>query len=189
MAHRHRPPRPCESFHSQFEPAASCLHLLEDPEPPERFLVHREPEPRRAVIQMDRSILRNRLAIEDVPEEFVADTIIPHKATLFFHRILLVGPDIDIWNTNDVIFALATRCRPGKAQETLYEGEIPAFELVPFMCHGYGDEHHGGKMIHDCLMPAEYTEEGPNWQLADYKHSYPKDLQDRIDARWAGWGF
>jgi hypothetical protein len=56
------------------------------------------------------------------------------------------------------------------------------------MSHGNGPPSQGGKVVSDALMPSEYTT-GPEWQAADFKHSYPQDIQDKVNACWASMGF
>ncbi|OJZ82038.1 hypothetical protein ASPFODRAFT_37172 [Aspergillus luchuensis CBS 106.47] len=56
------------------------------------------------------------------------------------------------------------------------------------MGHGNGSPVQGGKVVSDALMPTEYTT-GPNWEAADFKNSYPEDLQAKVNAEWASMGF
>lgn len=51
---------------------SSPYALLNDLEAFQRFFVDRQAEPGSAVIEVDISINRDRLAIEDIPEQFVA---------------------------------------------------------------------------------------------------------------------
>lgn len=124
------------------------------------------------------------------PEDFrkkIGDLIFNHKAGLCIHRIVLCGPDINIYDMKDVMFAFSTRCRPNR-DETFYE-ECCGFPLIPYMSHGTGPPSTGGKVVSDGLMPAEYHGK-QDWQLADFKHSYPQSLQESVSARWVEeWGF
>lgn len=114
--------------------------------------------------------------------ERIRSVVFGHTAGLFFHCVRLVGPDIDIWDDKELIFAFSTRCRPGPLQET-HVDDVPGFFITPFMICGYGDPHAGGKCIHDCLLPKEYTT-GQNWKVAAFKNEYPQDLQDKVNANW-----
>jgi UbiD family decarboxylase len=123
------------------------------------------------------------------PEEFrkmIGDVVFYEKAGYTIHRLVLCGPDIDIYDMKDVLFAFATRCRPNK-DETFYE-ECRGFPLIPYMSHGTGSPIKGGKVISDALMPAEYNGT-QNWQHADFKSSYPEELQRSVNARWKEFGF
>jgi phenacrylate decarboxylase len=118
--------------------------------------------------------------------KMIGDLIYTKKVGVTIHRIILVGEDIDVFNFKDVVFAFATRCRP-ETDELFYQ-ECPGFPLIPFMGHGSASSVKGGKVISDALLPIEYTT-GRNWELADFKHSYPESLQNRVNERWAAWGF
>lgn len=137
-------------------------------------------------LQVDTAKLRT---LKTTPEAFcrqIADAVFQFKFGCTIHRLLLVGEDIDVYKFKDVIWAFCTRCRPG-IDEYNFE-DCPGFPLIPYMSHGNGDPFRGGKVVSDCLMPAEYTT-GRNWETADFEHSYPEGLQQSVLERWAGWGF
>lgn len=137
-------------------------------------------------LKIDTSKLR---ILNTSPEKFrklLGDTVFSVKAGLTFHRLVLVGEDIDIYKSKDVFFAFSTRCRPG-TDETFFQ-ECRGFPLIPYMSHGTAAPNKGGKVVSDALLPVEYTE-GPNWDIADFKNSYPKKLQDKINERWQQMGF
>nr|POE77950.1 ferulic acid decarboxylase 1 [Quercus suber] len=119
------------------------------------------------------------------PEQFrqrIGDLIWHQKIGNIIHRLLLVGPDIDIYNFNDIAFAYATRCRPGH-DETFYE-DCVGFTLIPYMGHGFGSHTRGGKVISDALMPSEYATGTQNFRQASFLHSYPEALQASVNSRW-----
>ncbi len=60
--------------------------------------------------------------------------------------------------------------------------------LLPFMAHGNGDPRIGGKVVSDALMPAEYTT-GRDWETADFAHSYPAEVQEKVLSSWSRFGF
>ncbi|KAI9702729.1 MAG: Ferulic acid decarboxylase 1 [Bogoriella megaspora] len=128
-------------------------------------------------------------AMHTTPEAFrklIGDVVFGDKASFLLHKLVLVGPDINIFDFKDVMWAYSTRIRP-QTDETFYQDK-PGFFLIPFMGHGNGDAHKGGRVVCDALMPTEYTT-GQNWETADFEHAYPKDLQENINRRWAAMGF
>ena len=128
-------------------------------------------------------------AMKITPEEFrkkIGDLIFYNKAGYTIHRLVLVGEDIDIFNFKDVMFAFSTRCRP-ETDETFYQ-ECRGFPLVPYMSHGTAGSNYGGKVVSDALFPVEYTT-GQDWELADFKHSFPVELQERVNKKWEEYGF
>lgn len=116
----------------------------------------------------------------------VGELIFNDKVGFTFHRVVLVGDDIDVYNGKDVMWAFTTRCRPGM-DETFFE-DVRGFPLIPYMSHGTGSPVKGGKVVSDALLPVEYTE-GPNWQEASFRGSFPKSLQAKILEKWEEMGF
>ncbi|EXJ90726.1 hypothetical protein A1O1_03830 [Capronia coronata CBS 617.96] len=116
----------------------------------------------------------------------VGDLVFNHKVGYTIHRLVLIGDDLDVYNFKDVIFAFSTRCRPD-TDETFFQ-ECRGFPLIPYMSHGSASPVKGGKVVSDALLPVEYTE-GRNWELADFKHSYPEALQEKVLGKWQAYGF
>ncbi|KAI9152314.1 Ferulic acid decarboxylase 1 [Paramyrothecium foliicola] len=138
------------------------------------------------VLQVETAALR---AMSTTPEAFcrrIGNLVYNHKVGYTIHRLLVVGDDIDAYDFKDVIWAFCTRCRPGM-DEYLYE-DVPGFPLIPYMSHGNGAPNHGGKVVSDCLLPVEYTD-GKDWEAADFKNSYPADVQKMVLDKWSQWGF
>ncbi|KZL79659.1 3-octaprenyl-4-hydroxybenzoate carboxy-lyase-like protein [Colletotrichum incanum] len=52
----------------------------------------------------------------------------------------------------------------------------------------FNDKKMGGKLVSDCLMPTEYTT-GRDWEAADFKESFPAEVQDKVLQRWESFGF
>lgn len=138
------------------------------------------------VLKVDTAKLR---ALKTTPEAFcrkIGELVFTHKVGYTIHRLLVIGDDVDVYDFRDVMWAFTTRCRPGM-DEYFFE-DVPGFPLIPYMSHGNGKPNRGGKVVSDCLLPIEYTE-GRDWEAADFKNSYPADLQKSILDRWSGWGF
>ncbi|CAH0036140.1 unnamed protein product [Clonostachys rhizophaga] len=108
------------------------------------------------------------------------------KSCMLINRILLFGHDVDIRQFDDIIWALVTRCRPGR-DEYVFE-DVPGFPLTPYMSHGSGDARRGGKAISDCLFPMEYKGKRA-FSGVDFEKSYPKEIKDKVRANWSAMGF
>ncbi|KAK7403434.1 Ferulic acid decarboxylase 1 [Neonectria punicea] len=113
-------------------------------------------------------------------------TVYSNKSTMLVNRILLFGPDVDIYNFKDIMWALSTRCRPGQ-DEYIFE-DVPSFPLTPYMSHGWGNVHRGGKAISDCLLRMEYDGQ-KGFSSVDFETSYPPEVQERVKSRWTQMGF
>ncbi|KAL6812557.1 hypothetical protein J3E69DRAFT_348895 [Trichoderma sp. SZMC 28015] len=56
------------------------------------------------------------------------------------------------------------------------------------MGHGNADANKGGKVVSDALLPVEYTT-GKDWEAADFKNSYPREVKDKVLKDWETLGF
>lgn len=138
------------------------------------------------VLQVDTAKLREMKTTSEAFCRQIGDIVYNHKVGYTIHRLVIIGDDIDAYDFKDVMWAFSTRCRPGM-DEYLFE-DVPGFPLIPYMSHGNGKPNRGGKVVSDCLMPTEYTT-GKDWEAADFKNSYPAELQKSVLDRWSGWGF
>ncbi|KAF2813167.1 UbiD family decarboxylase [Mytilinidion resinicola] len=116
----------------------------------------------------------------------IGDLVFSHKVGYTIHRLVVVGDDIDVYDFKDVMWAFTTRCRP-KDDEYFYS-DCLGFALIPYMSHGAFAPAKGGKVVSDALLPVEYTT-GQNWEAADYRNSYPRELQKKVDDDWENMGF
>ncbi|UZJ50684.1 hypothetical protein CBS101457_000004 [Exobasidium rhododendri] len=139
-----------------------------------------------AIIQFDTKKLREQKYTPESLRKTVGDLVFASKEGGTIHRLVLVGEDIDVFNWDDVMWAFTTRCRPGM-DETYFE-DVSGFPLIPYMGHGNGPANRGGKVVSGAILPVEFKT-GRNWDAASFKESYPQELQDSVNARWAKWGF
>jgi UbiD family decarboxylase len=137
-------------------------------------------------IQLDTAKLRAMKTNGPELSKKIGDLIFNHKAGYTIHRLVLVGDDIDVHDGKDVMWAFSTRCRPG--DDELFYSDVKGFPLIPYMSHGSFSPIKGGKVVSDALLPVEYTT-GKNWEAADFKNSYPKDLQKKVEGKWEAMGF
>ncbi|KAK6206546.1 Ferulic acid decarboxylase 1 [Pestalotiopsis sp. IQ-011] len=137
-------------------------------------------------LQVDTAALRaSKMSPKDFCQQ-VGDVVFRHKVGYTIHRLVLVGEDIDIYDFKDVMWAFCTRCRPG-TDEVFFE-DVAGFPLIPYMSHGNGPFNRGGKVVSDALLPVEYTT-GRDWEAADFKNSFPAEVQDKVLANWNKYGF
>ncbi|KAK9438222.1 Carboxylyase-related protein [Metarhizium brunneum] len=123
------------------------------------------------------------------PEEFcnkIGNLAFNDKSSMLMNRIMLFGHDVDVGNFRDIMWALATRCRPG--QDEYVFDDIPVLPLTPYMSHGRGDPTRGGKVVSDCLFPMEY-EGKTSFSACDFERSYPEEIKERVRSNWTAMGF
>lgn len=139
------------------------------------------------VLQVDLKTLAERNTTPELFRQQIGDLVFGRKCGYTIHRLMLVGPDIDIYNFKDVMYAFSTRCRPGQ-DETSFE-DCAGFPLVPYMSHGTASPIKGGKVVSDALMPSEYRDGKQDWEQASFKNSYPIALQEAVNSKWEPMGF
>ncbi|KAI9826687.1 MAG: hypothetical protein M1819_007321 [Sarea resinae] len=135
-----------------------------------------------AALQLDMTKVR---AMNLTRQEFcrrVGDVIFGSHAAATVSRILLVGEDIEPTRFDDVLWASTTRCRPGQ-DEYLFE-DAKSFYLVPFMSHGPGNPHKGGRVVADCLFTEQWTQDDFQFVEASFDGGYPKEVRDFVNANW-----
>ncbi|KAI3573248.1 hypothetical protein IWW34DRAFT_794473 [Fusarium oxysporum f. sp. albedinis] len=111
----------------------------------------------------------------------IGDLAFNSKAAMLMNRILLIGDDMDIHNWDNIMRAYTTRCRPGQ-DEYVFEN-VNGLPLTPYMKYGHGNPSKGGKMVSNCLFPMEY-EGKRNFRSIGFRSSYPRGLQEKIEAGW-----
>lgn len=139
-----------------------------------------------AVVQIDSERLR---VMKTNPKELcniIGNTVFSDKNGMFEHHILVVSDEIDIYNFQDVMWAYATRCRPGV--DDFYFHNTLGFPLVPYQSQGEGPPDVATKIVSNCMLPVEYTT-GPNWEVGDFERGFPEEIKQKVLANWSKLGF
>ncbi len=112
----------------------------------------------------------------------VGEVVFGSHAASAVSRLLLVGDDIDPTDFDDVLWAFATRCRPGQ-DEYIFE-DTPGFILMPFMAHGPGNPVKGGKVVADCLFIEQWTQPDFEFTEASFRGGYPEQVRTLVNEGW-----
>ncbi|XPS72559.1 Phenacrylate decarboxylase [Ascochyta lentis] len=139
-----------------------------------------------AVLKVDTAKLRKMKTDSKSFSKLVGDIVFADKIGTMIHRLVLVGDDIDVYDSKDVFWAFSTRCRP--FDDEVFFPDTTAFILIPYNSQGTHNPIKGGKVVSDALLSIEYTT-GANWQAASFKESYPQELQDKVNNNWTALGF
>lgn len=116
----------------------------------------------------------------------VANILFHVKAGMGTPKYLLVNDDIDITNTNEVVWAFATRNHPGSRGELLFNDE----NTNPLVAYLDGSEKHAlrtTKAIYNCLDPEELNGKLP--KRSSFHFTYPRAIQDRVLQNWSKYGY
>lgn len=136
------------------------------------------------------SIDLERLAAEPTTEaelvQQVADALFPSHVGWLVPKVLLVGDDVDVTDIDALVWALATRYRPGSEYVFPDAAGIP---LVPYLTDEERAAGRGGKSIMSLLQPSQLSAGRTDGIPARFRTSYPADLQEGVLQRWAEYGF
>lgn len=116
----------------------------------------------------------------------VADILFNIKAGMGTPKYIVVNDDIDITNTNEVVWAFATRNHPGTRGELLFNNE----NTNPLVAYLDGSEKFAlrtTKAIYNCLDPEELGGKLP--KRSSFRFTYPEKLQERVLANWKDYGY
>ncbi|TWS21634.1 UbiD family decarboxylase [Tsukamurella asaccharolytica] len=116
----------------------------------------------------------------------VADVLFESHVGWLVPKVLLVGADIDVTDANALLWALATRYRPGT--EYVFD-DAPGIPLVPYLSDADIAAGRGGKSVMSLLQPEQISHGRTRGIPAQFTTSYPISLQNQVRSRWADYGF
>ncbi|MEU2379566.1 UbiD family decarboxylase [Streptomyces misionensis] len=137
------------------------------------------------VVSIDREKLVASRTTQDELVREVAEVLFDSHAGWLVPKVILVGDDIDVTDIRQVVWAMATRYRPG----TEYTfPEAPGIPMVPYLTAEQIRAGHGGKSVTSCLRPEEFTGT-VRATTASFATSYPPKLRRSVIADWAAYGY
>ncbi|RJX28257.1 MAG: phenylphosphate carboxylase subunit alpha [Dethiobacter sp.] len=116
----------------------------------------------------------------------IAQLVFGSKLGPWFHMVVVVDDQTDIYNNNEVIHALTTKCHPKKGIH-IYEGA--GTPLYPFLNLEERLKMAGPKVLFDCTFPIDWDPLSEVPRLVSFKTVYPKEIQEKVLANWENYGF
>jgi 4-hydroxy-3-polyprenylbenzoate decarboxylase len=117
----------------------------------------------------------------------VAQLAFGSKLGPWFHMVVVVDDQTDIYDWNEVYHALCTRCNPARGIR-VYENTTG----TPLYPHASPHERKfsmGSQVLFDCLWPPDWDPVNDVPRLVSFKHVYPKEIQERVLANWESYGY
>ncbi len=102
------------------------------------------------------------------------------------HYVIVVDGDTDIYNMDEIVHALATRCHPIRGITT-YDHETGS-PLVPFYNSEEKKWGKGAKGVFDCTFPVEWGKENTPRRMT-FARGYPQSIQQKVLKNWKSYGF
>jgi UbiD family decarboxylase len=130
---------------------------------------------------------RRRTGIEKTTAlcEKIGKTVFTTKAGAVVPKIIVLNDDVDPTDTNELVWAFATRCHPLMGHAVF--DHIAAAPLLAYLRTSEKVSAETGKIVYNCLPPYEWGEALPI--RASFRHGYPAEIVDRVKTRWAEYGF
>ena len=115
----------------------------------------------------------------------VASAVWSTKSGLYRPYLFIVGDDVDVTNTDEVMWCLTTRLHPGRGIHV--EEHAPSHPLFPFLSASEKNSRLGAKVAFDATFPAEWPpEEVPT--IVDLQHAWPREVRRKVLERWNEYG-
>ncbi|KAL1874579.1 Ferulic acid decarboxylase 1 [Paecilomyces lecythidis] len=104
-------------------------------------------------------------------------------------KVLLVGDDVDITDINQIVWALATRYRPGSDEHVF--GDIEGIPMLPYMTRARKNKQIrnpgiGGRSVMNLLLPSEF-EGKRDWVQSSFTGAFPEELTEKVMKKWKHW--
>ena len=116
----------------------------------------------------------------------IGQLVFGSKLGPWFHMVLVVDDKTDIYNKDEIIHALCTKCNPKTGIRVTEHGV--GTPLNPFASPE--DRRYGkaSKVTFDCLFPPEWPASEVPIKVS-FDNVYPKEIQDKVLSKWNKYGF
>lgn len=117
----------------------------------------------------------------------IRDVLTSRRADI--NKIIVVDEDVDIFNFDEVVHALATKCHPlrGMVVSEIEPGK--ANPLTPCYTAEERRAHKGAVALWDCTWPPEWSRETDTPVKNSFNVMYPQKLKSKILRNWKNYGF
>ncbi|WP_116970906.1 UbiD family decarboxylase [Blastomonas sp. UPD001] len=116
----------------------------------------------------------------------VADILFEKKGGMGTPKYIVVNDDIDITNTNEVVWAFATRNHPGSQGELVF-GNENTNPLVAYLADDEKKLLRTTKVIYNCLDPEHLGGQLP--KRSSFAFTYPEALRQQVLLDWPDYGY
>jgi phenylphosphate carboxylase alpha subunit len=103
----------------------------------------------------------------------------------WFHMVVVVDDKTDIYNKDDLIHALCTKCHPVKGIRVEEHGV--GSPLNPFAWPEERVYSRAPKVVFDCTFPPEWPQSLVPTKVS-FDSVYPKEIQEKVLAKWTTYG-
>jgi 4-hydroxy-3-polyprenylbenzoate decarboxylase len=104
------------------------------------------------------------------------------------YKVIVVEDDVDVFNMDEVLHALASKCHPTR-QIKLYDDVVDPSPLNPFLSTEERRWQTGARVVFDCTWPIEWAKKRAVPPRMSFKEAYASELQERVIQNWKNYGF
>jgi phenylphosphate carboxylase alpha subunit len=116
----------------------------------------------------------------------IANLIFGSKLSPWFHMVIVVDEETDIYNKDEVIHALSTKCHPARGIR-IYENDVGT-PLNPYASPAERKMSRGAKVLFDCTFPLDWPKSDLPIKVS-FNSMYPKEIQEKVISNWANYGY
>jgi 4-hydroxy-3-polyprenylbenzoate decarboxylase len=116
----------------------------------------------------------------------IANLIYGSKLSPWCHMVIVVDEETDIYNKDDVIHALSTKCHPARGIQ-IYENHVGT-PLNPYASPEERRMSRGAKVLFDCTFPLDWPKSDLPIKVA-FNTMYPEEIQEKVLANWKNYGY
>lgn len=159
-----------------------------------------------AAVSMKKRLKKNGLPVKDVSvpplaSSYLAIVSLKSSASSYIKALenllklhgvgeiktVVVDEDVDVFNLEEVVHALATKCHPEhgiKTWELNYN-----IELTPYLNDREKRESRGTRVLFDCTWPADWSRQTDIPPRVSFNEVYPEEVKQKVVDNWKAYGF
>lgn len=102
-------------------------------------------------------------------------------------KTIVVDEDVDVFDLNQVVHALATKCHPLngiRTKEVNYSKP-----LTPYLSMAERKGHKGTRVLFDCTWPEDWSRESDIPPRVSFEEVYPENIKSKVLNNWKAYGF
>jgi 4-hydroxy-3-polyprenylbenzoate decarboxylase len=116
----------------------------------------------------------------------IGQLVFGSKLGPWFHLVVVVDDKTDIYNKDEIIHALSTKCHPVRGIRVEEHGV--GTPLNPYASPEERMYGRAPKVIFDCLFPPEWPASMLPIKVS-FNNVYPKEIQEKVLSKWSKYGF
>jgi 4-hydroxy-3-polyprenylbenzoate decarboxylase len=116
----------------------------------------------------------------------IGQLVFGSKLGPWFHMVVVVDEKTDIYDKDELIHALSTKCHPVNGIRVMEFGV--GTPLNPFATPAERRLGVAGKVIFDCTFPLDWSASDIPIKVS-FDNVYPKEIQEKVLGKWKTYGF